>query len=218
VQQAARVQNRGGACLSDSFTFKASTASSIPKGLRETGPTLQRGIRCLPPLSTQASMHESGPSESSRHSPLNNGALLHRRDRGNHQTSGLQSDPSGTKSRAEKDSEGVLPHRIIFSSLSRLVDLFMHRSAKNLREDSMYFSGKIEYYKVTPPPRPLFKVETFYIYSGGYEFKECDLPRRMPKDEQVVTDSCTCSPIIWWKPDKILSNKGYPILADKYRS
>jgi hypothetical protein len=34
--------------------------------------------------------------------------------------------------------------------------LFRH---KNLREDPMYFSGKIEYYKVTPRPRPLFKVE-----------------------------------------------------------
>jgi len=45
----------------------------------------------------------------------------------------------------------------IYFLLSRLVALFMHRSAKNLREDSMYFSGKIEYYKVTPSPRPPLK-------------------------------------------------------------
>ena len=39
-----------------------------------------------------------------------NEMLLHRRDRGNHQTSGLQSNLSGTKSRAEKDLDGdVLP-------------------------------------------------------------------------------------------------------------
>ena len=40
-------------------------------------------------LSSQASMRESGRSG----------------DSGNHQTSGLQSDPSGTKSQAGKDSE-----------------------------------------------------------------------------------------------------------------
>jgi hypothetical protein len=50
-------------------------------------------------------MRGSGLSESSRRPP-NNKTLLHRRDRGNHQTSGLQSDLLGTESRAEKDLDG----------------------------------------------------------------------------------------------------------------
>jgi hypothetical protein len=60
------------------------------KGLRETGPTLQQGTRCLPPpYRRKRPCVNRGPSESNRHSPLNNWTLIHRRDRGNHPTSGL---------------------------------------------------------------------------------------------------------------------------------
>ena len=99
--------------LKRQFHFQGVHSVEYTKGTKRDRPDATAGAKVpTAPYRRKRPMHESGPSESGRHSPLNNGILLHRRDRGNHQTSGLQFDPSGTKSRAEKDSEGVLPHGV----------------------------------------------------------------------------------------------------------